>query len=340
MRWRWPFSGSRRATTPISRASCGIPNSERRPHRGAGVAKRERSTPFGMTANRAPARPSAETLRRMLSEGTIRRSIDGVSDARSGRVLRRANARRVDGRHDDGRPGRDGRPRSEHLGPIHVGVDEVDLLAPEPCGELADRELVIGLVEDVDRHSQRAQALDRGARRKREGADLVARTVEAEEQPGVALLGAAVAAGRQQLQDPRPRMAPGPMDPPVARVGRSGDGALVVGYSRPMRPMGVHALDARCGRFDRQSAPVRRTRGACTRSTHRPRSGRLAPGSALSMAAGCTGDTFRDGGRPESRLPWPMRALGETVGRTTHSQWHAPVPESAMVPSTVRKPQS
>ena len=141
----------------------------------------------------------------------------------------------MDGRHDDRGAGGDRRPRPDHLGAEHVRVDEVDLLAPQPGHELADGDLVIGRVEHLDRDAERAEALHGRACRQREGADLVSGSVQAEQQSGVALLGAAVAAGREQLEDARARMAAGPMDPPMPGVRRTGDGALVVGLShRPM----------------------------------------------------------------------------------------------------------
>ena len=135
----------------------------------------------------------------------------------------------MDRGHDHRGAGRNRRARPDHLRAEHVGVDEVDLLAPQPGHELADGDLVIGRVEDLDRDAQRSEALHRRAGREREGADLVSRSVEAEQQAGVALLRAAVAAGRQQLEHARARMAAGPMDPPMAGVRGAGDGALVIG---------------------------------------------------------------------------------------------------------------
>jgi len=65
----------------------------------------------------------------------------------------------VDGGHDHRRPGRQRGPRAHHLGAEHVSVDEVDLLAAQPGGELADRGLVIGLVDDVHRDPQPSNPL-------------------------------------------------------------------------------------------------------------------------------------------------------------------------------------
>ena len=237
IRWRCPFSGSSRATTPSSGAEGGIPYSRRSAHGRTGPVNRDRSMPFGTTAKRAASRPSARTLRRdrlgrndqpVHRRGERRQEPD---------VVVGADARRVDGGHDHRGAGRNRRPRPDHLRAEHVRVDEVDLLAPQPGHELADGDLVIGRVEDLDRDAQRSEALHGRAGREREGADLVSRSVEAEQQAGVALLRAAVAAGRQQLEDARARMAAGPMDPPMAGVRRAGDGALVVGLSHcPMLP--------------------------------------------------------------------------------------------------------
>ncbi len=141
----------------------------------------------------------------------------------------------MDGGHDHRRAGGDGRASPDHLGAEHVGVDEVDLVVAQPAGELAHGDLVIGRVQDVHGQAERPEALDGGAGGEGEGAHVVSAAVEAQQEPGVALLGAAVAAGRQQLEDPGSRMASGPMDPPMAGVRRAGDGALVVGHARPQR---------------------------------------------------------------------------------------------------------
>ena len=227
-----PAPGARRRRAAERRAECRTRG--RSAHVGAGTCEAREVDAVGDDGESGAApRPSA----RDLAANAVGRHDQPIHRRRERReqrdVLGRADARRVDGGHDHRRPGRDRRARAEHLGAVHVGVDEIDLLAPQPGRELADGELVIGLVEDVDRDAQPLQALDRRAGREGEGADLVAGSVQAQEQPGVALLGAAVAAGRQQLEDPRPRMAPGPMDPPMPRVRRAGDGALVVGRARP-----------------------------------------------------------------------------------------------------------
>ena len=140
IRCRWPFSASSRATTPMSGESPGMPSSRRRAHGCPGAPKRDRSTPLGMTANRAPWRPSDANLSRDAvgrHDQTVHRRRQRREERR---VLRRPNARGVDGGHDDRRAGRHRRPRSEHLGAVHVGVDEVDLLAPQPSRELPDCE--------------------------------------------------------------------------------------------------------------------------------------------------------------------------------------------------------
>ncbi len=114
----------------------------------------------------------------------------------------------MDGGHDHRRAGGNGGAGPDHLGAEHVGVDEVDLVVAQPAGELADGELVIGRVDDVDRDTQRPQPLDGRAGGQREGAHVVSATIQSQQEPGVALLGAAVPAGRQQLEDARTRMAP------------------------------------------------------------------------------------------------------------------------------------
>jgi hypothetical protein len=60
----------------------------------------------------------------------------------------------VDGRHNHGHAGRDGSPNADHLGAVHVRMDEIDLHAPQPGGKLADGELVIGVVDDVHRQAK------------------------------------------------------------------------------------------------------------------------------------------------------------------------------------------
>jgi len=72
----------------------------------------------------------------------------------------------MDGRHDDRGAGGDRRPRADHLRAEHVRVDEVDLLAPQPGHELADGDLVIGLVEHLDWDAQRTEPLNSRACRK------------------------------------------------------------------------------------------------------------------------------------------------------------------------------
>ncbi len=150
-------------------------------------------------------------------------------------VLGRADARGVHGGHDHRRAGGDGRASPDHLGAEHVSVDEVDLVVAQPAGKLSHGQRVVALVQDIHGEAEPPEALDSGAGRERQGAHVVSAAVEAQQETGVALLGAAVAAGRQQLEDPRPGMASGPMDPPMAGVRRAGDGALVVGHARPQR---------------------------------------------------------------------------------------------------------
>jgi hypothetical protein len=86
----------------------------------------------------------------------------------------------MDGGHDDRRAGRYSGSRAEELGAVHVRVDEVDLLPPQPRGKRADGHGVIGLVQDLDGHAQPSQPLDCRAGGEREGAHVVAGSVQAE----------------------------------------------------------------------------------------------------------------------------------------------------------------
>ena len=165
IRWRCPFSASSRATTPISGVLARDAVSRRAASRAAtGTSKRDRSTPLGMTVNAA----AAAALGRHLGQDRLGRHDQSVHRRRQrgqrGHVLRRADARRVDGGHHDRRPGGQGGARADHLGAVHVGVDEVDLLAAQLCRQLADGGLVIGLIQDLDLQAQPAQALHGTAR--------------------------------------------------------------------------------------------------------------------------------------------------------------------------------
>ena len=65
----------------------------------------------------------------------------------------------MDGGHDHRRARGQRGAGADHLGAVHVRVDEVDLLAPQPGGELTDGGLVIGLVNDLDLQTQPPQPL-------------------------------------------------------------------------------------------------------------------------------------------------------------------------------------
>ena len=143
----------------------------------------------------------------MAADGTMSRSIIGVSEASSAMSSAERTRDEWTVAMMTGTAGGDGRPGAEHLGAVHVRMDEIDLLAPQPGRELADGDLVIHLVEHVHRHAEGPEALDRRAGRQRQGADVVAGSVQPQQEPGVRLLGAAVAAGREQLQHARARMA-------------------------------------------------------------------------------------------------------------------------------------
>ncbi len=147
-------------------------------------------------------------------------------------VLRGADPRGVDGGHHHRGAGRNGGPGANHLGAVHVGVDQVDLVAAQVGGQLADGGLVICLVDDVDLHPQLVQTLHRGSPREGERAHVVPGTVQAQEQPAVALLGSPGPARGQQLQDARAQVPAGAVRAPMAAVLRPGYGALVVGGCR------------------------------------------------------------------------------------------------------------
>ena len=86
---------------------------------------------------------------------------------------------------------RHGGADADHLGAKHVGVDQIDLVAAQVGRELSNGRLVIGLVDHVHVHPQPVQALHRRALAQGERADVVSRAVEAEQEAGIALLGAA-----------------------------------------------------------------------------------------------------------------------------------------------------
>ena len=90
----------------------------------------------------------------------MRRSIAGVSAASVAMSSRRPDPRGVHGRHDDRRSRGHGSPGPDHLGAEHVRVEQVDLLAAQVGGELVDRRLVIGLIDDLDLEAQPPQPLD------------------------------------------------------------------------------------------------------------------------------------------------------------------------------------
>ena len=79
-----------------------------------------------------------------------------------GDILRRADARRVDGRHHHRRAGRQRRAGADHLGAVHVGMQEIDLVTSQVGGQLTDSSLVIGLVDQVDLQAQPMEPLHGG----------------------------------------------------------------------------------------------------------------------------------------------------------------------------------
>ena len=155
IRNRWPFSGSRRATTPISGACRGMPNSSR--IRQAGTGRRE---PLEIDAVRddREAGVSASLATHLVLDAR-RRNDQPIHPRRQRRqqrdVLGRADARGVDGGHDHRRAGGDGRASPDHLGAEHVGVDEVDLVVAQPAGKLSHGQRVVALVQDIHGEAER-----------------------------------------------------------------------------------------------------------------------------------------------------------------------------------------
>ena len=105
------------------------------------------------------------------------------------------------GRRWPGLAQRHDRPGGHGLGPVHVGVDDVGADLGEVRGKGRDRDRVVGLVDDQDRDTG-AQELAHGTpRRQRDDRDVVASRVDPGDQGVEVLLGAAVGAGGEDLDD-------------------------------------------------------------------------------------------------------------------------------------------
>ena len=121
-------------------------------------------------------------------------------------VLLGADPARVDGRHDvragpaDLAQG-DRRARPDQLGPVHVVVDDLrpELGQERRHGPRGDG--VVGLVDDRDRDPVPLELADAAALRQGHDVDVVAVRVDPGEQPQDVLLGAAVGARGEDLDD-------------------------------------------------------------------------------------------------------------------------------------------
>ena len=151
-----------------------------------------RPSSLELALDRARDRDQLVHLRRELGEERL--------------VLGRADPARVDGR-DDVRPALaglaegDDRAGPDDLGPVHVGVDDVGADLGEVRRERADRDRVVRLVDDEDRDAGPLELADGAAGRQRDDRDVVAGRVEPGDQRVEVLLGAAVRAGREHLDD-------------------------------------------------------------------------------------------------------------------------------------------
>ena len=128
---------------------------------------------------------------------------------------------------------------ADRLGAVHVGVDDVGADLGQVRRQRADGDRVVGLVDDQDVDAGALELADGTPRRERDDRDVVARRVDAGDQRVEVLLGAAVGAGREDLDDAD--------RPPPASVGRV-DG-LEAGIERARarsssdRSSHEHALD-------------------------------------------------------------------------------------------------
>ncbi len=122
-------------------------------------------------------------------------------------VLVRADPARMDGR-DDVRSRtpdlaeRDRRPRPDELGAVHVVVDDLRPKVAHQGGQRAGRDRVVRLVDDRDRDAVALELADGAPVGERHDMDVVAGRVDPGQEAVDVLLGAAVRAGREELQDP------------------------------------------------------------------------------------------------------------------------------------------
>ena len=96
----------------------------------------------------------------------------------------------------------DDRACRDRLGAIHVGVDDVRADLGQVRGQGADRDRVVGVVDDQDGDAGPLQLAHGAARRQRDDRHVVARGIHPGDERVEVLLGAAVGAGREDLDDP------------------------------------------------------------------------------------------------------------------------------------------
>jgi hypothetical protein len=134
-----------------------------------------------------------------------------------------------------GRGQRPGRLRADHLGAVHVVVDDVGLDGCEMRGDDLDRGGVVHVVEDARRDAGALEPADGGAVAEREHRHVVARGVDAGHEVEDVLLGAAAGAGREQLDD---------ADATAARRQREAENGLEARVAGERRG---HAAESLCG---------------------------------------------------------------------------------------------
>ena len=179
------------------------------------------------------ARPSSWSLASLAFETAIRWSNCRRELEQRGAVRLGPDPARMGGGHEvrlalagfaegDDRASRDG------LRAVHVRVHDVRPDLSEVGRQGTDRDRVVRILDDQDRDAGSLELPDGAAGRERHDRDVVARRVDPGHEREQVLLGAAVRAGREDLDDP---------DPPSAgerrarqrasRQGSQGSGALM-----------------------------------------------------------------------------------------------------------------
>ena len=152
------------------------------------------------------ARPSSISFASLDFETAMSRSNCGVSSSRVWRSA--ADRTRLEWAvRDQVRAAlaslaqRDHRARGDRLGAVHVGVDDVGADLREVSRQRADGDRVIRVLDDQHGDPRPLELADGAARRQRDDRHVVARRVEPGDQREEVLLGAAVGAGREDLDD-------------------------------------------------------------------------------------------------------------------------------------------